>query len=42
VAALALFLDRLFEGTELIKEFSGKLKIAGSKKDKIVIESKEP
>lgn len=37
VAALAIFLDRLFEGRELNKEFKGKLKITPSKNSKKVV-----
>jgi tRNA (cytidine56-2'-O)-methyltransferase len=39
VSALAIFLDRYFQGKELKKEFKGKLKIIGTKKGKKVIES---
>lgn len=35
VAALALFLDRYFEGTELQKDFKGNLKIIPSEKNKL-------
>jgi tRNA (cytidine56-2'-O)-methyltransferase len=35
VAALALFLDRYFQGTELKKDFKGNLKIIPSKKNKL-------
>ena len=38
VAALAIFLDRYFEGTELNKKFDGKLKIQGSSRGKKVVE----
>ncbi|MEA3255091.1 MAG: tRNA (cytidine(56)-2'-O)-methyltransferase, partial [Candidatus Altiarchaeota archaeon] len=38
VAALAVFLDRLFEGKELKKEFRGKKKIIPQKHGKKVIE----
>ncbi len=37
VAALAVFLDRLFEGEELLREFEGGLKILPSAKGKHVI-----
>ncbi len=37
VAALAVFLDRLFEGKELLREFEGGLKILPSAKGKQVI-----
>ena len=40
VAALAIFLDRLCKGTELNKEFNGKLRIIGSPNGKQVIENK--
>ncbi len=40
VAALALFLDRYFKGSELKIGFNGKLRIVGSQKGKIVIEKK--
>ena len=36
IAALAIFLDRLFEGKQLKQEFKGKMKIVPSGKDKIV------
>jgi len=36
IAALAVFLDRYFEGKELEKDFKGKLKIIPSTKGKIV------
>lgn len=39
VAALAIFLDRFFEGSELKKDFGGKLKIIGKNKGKLVIET---
>ncbi|WP_455392005.1 tRNA (cytidine(56)-2'-O)-methyltransferase [[Eubacterium] cellulosolvens] len=39
VAALALFLDRYFQGKELNKEFNGKLKILPTRKGKIVLET---
>jgi len=39
VAALAIFLDRYFQGLELKKDFKGKLKIVGSAKGKTVLES---
>lgn len=38
VAALAIFLDRLFEGKELQKDFNGKLKIIPQAKGKKVVE----
>lgn len=38
VAALSIFLDRYFGGTQLKKEFNGRLKIIGSPKGKQVIE----
>ena len=38
VAALAVFLDRYFEGMELKKDFNGKLKVLGTAKGKKVIE----
>jgi tRNA (cytidine56-2'-O)-methyltransferase len=37
VAALAVFLDRLFEGQELTKEFDGGLKILPSPRGKHVV-----
>jgi len=37
VAALAVFLDRLFEGRELLEEFSGGLKIVPSPRGKQVL-----
>ncbi len=40
VAALAIFLDRLFEGEELKKEFKGKIKITPSKDAKKVFSQK--
>ncbi|MEM4554300.1 MAG: tRNA (cytidine(56)-2'-O)-methyltransferase [Candidatus Anstonellaceae archaeon] len=40
VAALALFLDRFFEGKELEIEFEGKLKIWPSKRGKVVVQQK--
>lgn len=39
VAALAIFLDRYFDGTELKKDFGGKLKIVGRNKGKLVIDT---
>jgi tRNA (cytidine56-2'-O)-methyltransferase len=36
IAALAVFLDRLFEGKQLKHEFNGKVKIVPSGKDKVV------
>lgn len=36
IAALAVFLDRYFEGKELLKEFHGKLRIKPSNRYKIV------
>ncbi len=36
IAALAIFLDRLFEGKQLIQEFKGKMKIVPSGKGKVV------
>jgi tRNA (cytidine56-2'-O)-methyltransferase len=39
VAALAIFLDRFFKGDELKKRFNGKLRIVGSSRGKIVIET---
>jgi len=36
IAALAIFLDRLFEGKQLRQEFSGKMKIVPSGKGKVV------
>jgi len=36
IAALAIFLDRLFEGKQLKQEFKGKMKIVPSTKDKVV------
>jgi len=36
IAALAIFLDRLFEGRQLKREFKGKMKIVPSAKDKVV------
>jgi len=36
IAALAIFLDRLFEGRQLRQEFKGKMKIVPSVKDKVV------
>ena len=38
VAALAIFLDRYFQGKEFEKRFDGKLKIIGSAQGKQVIE----
>jgi len=38
VAALAVFLDRLFEGEELKKEFDGPMVVVPSAKGKVVIE----
>lgn len=40
VAALAVFLDRLFEGKELLSEFEGGLKIVPSPRGKLVIYDK--
>ena len=37
VSALALFLDRFFEGKELDREFDGKMKVIPSEKGKSVI-----
>ncbi|RLG58570.1 MAG: tRNA (cytidine(56)-2'-O)-methyltransferase [Candidatus Hydrothermarchaeota archaeon] len=37
VAALAVFLDRYYEGKELKKDFKGKLRIIPSKNSKIVV-----
>lgn len=37
VAALAVFLDRYYEGKELKKDFGGKLRIIPSKNSKIVV-----
>jgi tRNA (cytidine56-2'-O)-methyltransferase len=39
VAALAVFLDRLFEGGELLKEFNGRKKIIPQARGKKVVES---
>ncbi|MBU6998978.1 MAG: tRNA (cytidine(56)-2'-O)-methyltransferase [Theionarchaea archaeon] len=36
VAALALFLDRYFQGTQLNREFCGNLRITPSKKEKLI------
>lgn len=36
IAALAVFLDRLFQGKELGRRFNGKMRIIPSSKDKIV------
>ena len=36
IAALAIFLDRLFEGKQLRQEFRGKMKIVPSGKGKVV------
>ena len=36
IAALAIFLDRLFGGKQLRQEFKGKMKIVPSTKDKVV------
>lgn len=36
IAALAILLDRLFEGKQLKQEFKGKMKIVPSAKDKVV------
>jgi len=36
IAALAIFLDRLFEGKQLKQEFKGKMKIVPSTNDKVV------
>ncbi len=38
VAALAIFLDRLYDGEELDKKFDGKIKVVPSERDKIVKE----
>ncbi len=38
VAALAVFLDRFFQGDELKKDFNGKLRVIGSSSGKSVIE----
>ena len=40
VAALALFLDRYFEGREILLEFGGKLKIVPNKCGKVVVRGK--
>jgi tRNA (cytidine56-2'-O)-methyltransferase len=37
ISALAIFLDRLFEGKELNREFKGKLKIVPSERSKKVV-----
>jgi len=39
VAALAVFLDRLFDGGELSKEFNGKIRVIPQKRGKKVVES---
>jgi tRNA (cytidine56-2'-O)-methyltransferase len=39
VAALAIFLDRYFEGSELKKDFGGQLQIIGMPKGKKVVET---
>ena len=39
VAALAIFLDRYFDGGELKKDFGGKLKIIGTNKGKLVVDT---
>jgi tRNA (cytidine56-2'-O)-methyltransferase len=39
VAALAIFLDRYFDGSELKKDFGGKLKIIGTNKGKLVVDT---
>ncbi|HII05831.1 MAG TPA: tRNA (cytidine(56)-2'-O)-methyltransferase, partial [Methanotrichaceae archaeon] len=41
VAALAVFLDRLWEGEELEKEFDGKIQVVPSPRYKTVIERRE-
>ncbi len=38
VAALAVFLDRLFQGEELHREFEGRLRVVPSKRGKRVVE----
>lgn len=38
VAALAVFLDRLFEGKELEKDFDGPMKVVPSARGKVVVE----
>ncbi len=39
VAALAIFLDRFYEGKELKRQFDGKMKIVPQKKGKLVIKT---
>ncbi len=39
VAALAIFLDRIYEGKELKRQFDGKMKIVPQKKGKLVIKT---
>lgn len=39
VAALAIFLDRIFTGSELRIDFKGKLRVIGQPKGKLVIEN---
>ena len=39
VAALAIFLDRCYEGKELKRQFDGKMKIVPQKKGKLVIKT---
>ncbi len=39
VAALAIFLDRFYEGKELKRQFDGKMKIVPQKKGKLVIKN---
>ena len=41
VAALAIFLDRYFKGSQFNKKFEGKLRIIGNPKGKTVIENHE-
>ena len=40
VAALAIFLDRYFQGSELRKDFGGQVQIMGMRKGKKVVETK--
>jgi tRNA (cytidine56-2'-O)-methyltransferase len=41
VAALAVFMDRLWEGEELAREFSGKIEVVPSPRYKTVLERPE-
>ena len=42
ISALAIFLDRLFDGKELNREFNGKIKIIPQEKGKKIIETNQP